>query len=195
MEDLVLRLKGKGDIVLPVASSGIASLLLLKGRTAHSRFGIPLLVDEKSYCNKINLGTEMTELLNTKLIIWDEVSMTHIYCFEALDRSLEDVMRSLNGESSPKPFGGLVVVLGGDFREILHVVSKGSRHNIVHDAISSSHICVGVSPFDADEIKKFADWILQIRDGVSGDGIDGEARVDLSDDILICGHCTKNGIL
>ncbi|KAL6518989.1 hypothetical protein OROMI_032946 [Orobanche minor] len=67
---LCSALRGRGDIVLPIASSGIASLLLPKGRTAHSRFGIPLLVDEKSYCNKIKLGTEMTELLKkTELII------------------------------------------------------------------------------------------------------------------------------
>ncbi|KAL6537395.1 hypothetical protein OROMI_025929 [Orobanche minor] len=104
---LYSALRGKGDIVLPDASSGIASLLLPKGRTAHSRFGIPLLVDEKSYCNKIKLGTEMTELLKkTKLIIWDEAPMTHRYCFEALHRSLKDVMRSPDGEPSPKPFGG-----------------------------------------------------------------------------------------
>ncbi|KAL6577795.1 hypothetical protein OROMI_010123 [Orobanche minor] len=104
---LCSALRGKGDIVIPVASSGIASLLIPKGRTAHSRFGIPLLVDEKSYCNKIKLGTEMTELLKkTKLIIWDEAPMTHRYCFEALDRSLKDVMRSPDGEPSPKSFGG-----------------------------------------------------------------------------------------
>ncbi|KAL6550195.1 hypothetical protein OROMI_020683 [Orobanche minor] len=182
---------------------GIASLLLPKGRTAHSKFGIPLLVDEKSYCNKIKLGTEMTELLKkTKLIIWDEAPMTHRYFFEALDRSLKDVMISPDGEPSPKPFGGLVVVLGGNFWQILPVVPKGSRHDIVHAAISSSYLwdeChvlkltkdmrleVGSSPYDADEIKKFADWILHIRDGVVGNDIEGEARVSLSDDILIRG--------
>ncbi|KAL6499116.1 hypothetical protein OROHE_026270 [Orobanche hederae] len=190
-------------LTLHVASSGIASLLLPKGRTAHSRFGIPLLVDEKSYCNKIKLGTEMTELLKkTKRIIWDEALMTYRYCFEALDRSLKDVMRSPDGEPSPKPFGGLVVVLGGDFWQILPVVPKGSRHDIVHAAISSFYLwdeChvlkltknmrleVGASPCDANEIKKFADWILQIGDGIVGNEIEGEARVNLSDYILIRG--------
>ncbi|KAL6558125.1 hypothetical protein OROMI_018475 [Orobanche minor] len=153
---LCSALRGRGDIFLPVASSGIASLLLPKGRTAHSRFGIPLLVDEKSYCNKIKLGTEMTELLKKmKLIIWDEAPMTHRYCFEALDRSLKDVMRLPDGEPSPKPFGGWLYV--------------------------------GSSPYDANEIKKFADWILHIGDGVVGNEIEGEARVSLSDDILIRG--------
>ncbi|KAL6530130.1 hypothetical protein OROMI_028775 [Orobanche minor] len=46
---------------------------------------------------------------------------------------------------------------------------------------------VGSSPYDADEIKKFADWILHIGDGVVGNEIEGEARVSLSDDILIRG--------
>ncbi|KAL6564122.1 hypothetical protein OROMI_015572 [Orobanche minor] len=45
----------------------------------------------------------------------------------------------------------------------------------------------GSSPYDADEIKKFADWILHIGDGVIGNEIEGEARVSLSDDILIRG--------
>ena len=39
---LCASLRSKGEIVLPVASSDIASLLSPKGRTTHSRFGIPL---------------------------------------------------------------------------------------------------------------------------------------------------------
>jgi len=44
-------IKSRGEIVLTVASSGIAALLILGGRTAHSRFGLPLLIDETSTCN------------------------------------------------------------------------------------------------------------------------------------------------
>ncbi|XP_070003274.1 uncharacterized protein [Nicotiana sylvestris] len=44
-------IRSRGDIVLIVASSGIASLLLPGGRTAHSRFVIPLNVTEDSTCN------------------------------------------------------------------------------------------------------------------------------------------------
>ncbi|GJT47351.1 DNA helicase [Tanacetum coccineum] len=39
---IIFTLSSKGKIVLAVASSGIAFLLLLAGRTAHSRFKIPL---------------------------------------------------------------------------------------------------------------------------------------------------------
>ncbi|GJY18244.1 ATP-dependent DNA helicase RRM3-like protein [Tanacetum coccineum] len=44
-------LRSKGEIVLNVASSGIAALLLEGGRTAHSRFAIPINVVEDSMCH------------------------------------------------------------------------------------------------------------------------------------------------
>lgn len=39
---IIARLRSESKIVLPVASSGIAATLLPGGRTAHSRFKIPL---------------------------------------------------------------------------------------------------------------------------------------------------------
>lgn len=43
---LIYKLISQGDIVLHVASSGIAVTLLPGGRTAHSRFKIPIVLDE-----------------------------------------------------------------------------------------------------------------------------------------------------
>ena len=57
---LCSALRGRRDIVLPVASSGITSLLLPGGRTAHSRFSIPLNVDETTTCSRITPGSELT---------------------------------------------------------------------------------------------------------------------------------------
>ncbi|XP_022023701.1 uncharacterized protein LOC110923956 [Helianthus annuus] len=82
---LSAALRSKGNIVLNVASSGIASLLLSGGRTAHSRFIIPINVNEDSVCS-IQPNGDLAQLLRmTKLIIWDEAPMTHRHCFEALD--------------------------------------------------------------------------------------------------------------
>ena len=67
---LSAALRSKGEIVLNVASSGISSLLLPDGRTAHSRFAIPLNPDEDSTCN-IKQGSHLAELIiKCKLIIW-----------------------------------------------------------------------------------------------------------------------------
>jgi putative protein kinase ArgK-like GTPase of G3E family len=45
------RLRGQGKIVLAIVSSRIASLLLLGGRTAHSRFKISIDLHNESTCN------------------------------------------------------------------------------------------------------------------------------------------------
>ncbi|KAG2048688.1 hypothetical protein BDR06DRAFT_866780, partial [Suillus hirtellus] len=62
-------LRAEGKIVLCVASSGIASLLLPGGCTAYSQFKIPIPIHEDSSCN-IKKGDILHELLKaTSLII------------------------------------------------------------------------------------------------------------------------------
>lgn len=133
---LSASIRSRGDIVLNVASSGIAALLLPGGRTAHSRFSIPINPDEFSTC-KIQPGSDQAELISkASLIIWDEAPMMSRHCFEALDRSLCDIMKT----TDETPFGGKVVVFGGDFRQILPVIPKGNRTDIVMAALNSSYL-------------------------------------------------------
>ncbi|XP_038680913.1 uncharacterized protein LOC119981842 [Tripterygium wilfordii] len=63
------------------------------GRTTHSRFGIPLNINEDSCCN-IRQESQLVQLIcKSKLIIWYEAPMTNKYSFEALDKTLRDVLR------------------------------------------------------------------------------------------------------
>jgi len=127
------------NIVLTVATSGVAALLLPGGRTAHSRFKILVPTLEYSICN-IEQGTELAELLRqTKLNIWHEAPMAHKFCFEALDKSLKDIM-SVGGKPSKLVFGEKVIVFGGDFRQILLVIPRGNRYDNIHSAINNSYI-------------------------------------------------------
>ncbi|KAI9108275.1 hypothetical protein K1719_020758 [Acacia pycnantha] len=48
---LTSSLRVKGKIVLKVALSGIAATLLPSGRTAHSRFAIPIQITDSSMCS------------------------------------------------------------------------------------------------------------------------------------------------
>lgn len=80
------------EIVLAVASSNIASLHLPGGRTSHSRFKIPLTIDETLTCY-ISKGTQLARLShNSSLIVWDEAPMIHQNCVEALDKTLRDIL-------------------------------------------------------------------------------------------------------
>ncbi|KAG4958871.1 hypothetical protein JHK87_035504 [Glycine soja] len=109
---LASSLRAENQILIIVASSGIASLLLPGGITAHSRFKILVPIFEDSTCN-IHQGTQLAKLLNqTSLIIWDEAPMAHKFCFEALDQSLRDIIT--NKSNSNQIFGGKVIVFGDE---------------------------------------------------------------------------------
>jgi ATP-dependent DNA helicase PIF1 len=100
-------LRSNGEIVPTVTSSGIAALLILSGRTAHSRFAIPINIHETSTC-EIPTKYHLADLIRcTKLIIWDEAPMMHKHCFEAVDRTLQDIMPKKNIS-----YGGKLVVFG-----------------------------------------------------------------------------------
>ncbi|KAH9536339.1 hypothetical protein CY35_17G102200 [Sphagnum magellanicum] len=137
---LLSRLRGQGKIVLVVASSGIASLLLPGGRTAHSRFKIPIDLHDELTCN-ITQQMKVAELVRkADLIIWDEAPMMHRRAFEAIDRTLRDLMQLNDAQATEKIFGGKTMVLGGDFRQILPVVPKGGREDIVSASLLRSYL-------------------------------------------------------
>lgn len=186
---------------ITVASSGIASQLIPGGRTAHSRFGIPINCHEDSTCN-IMQGSHLAELIeHTKLIIWDEAPMTNRFCFEALDRSLRDIMRFINPSSEDVLFGGKIVVFDGDFRQILPVIPKGTRQDIVMASLSSSYIWSSCRVFsltknmrlnhantvaNEHEIREFSKWTLAVGDGSIGEVIeDGYYRIEIPSDLLV----------
>ncbi|PIA61727.1 hypothetical protein AQUCO_00200012v1 [Aquilegia coerulea] len=122
----------KGKLFFVNGAAGIASLLLFGGRTAHSTFKLPLEVMENSLCGFTKQSIHAELFRQTSLIIWDEVPAQHRYCIEVVDRSLQDV------RGSKIPFGGISVVLGGDFRQTLPVIPQGSREEVVRASIGKS---------------------------------------------------------
>jgi len=110
------------------------------------------------------------------IIIWDEAPMMHRRAFEAVDRTLRDLMQLDDAQETEKIFGGKTVVLGGDFRQILPVVPKGGREDIVsaslprshlwqHVTILRLHINMRVMATNSEEQQKFTKWALNVGDG------------------------------
>ncbi|PIA30674.1 LOW QUALITY PROTEIN: hypothetical protein AQUCO_05400048v1 [Aquilegia coerulea] len=176
-------LRSEGHIVIMVASSGIASLLLTGGRTAHSTFKIPFEVLDDSVCS-VTKQTIYAELFKrAKLIIWDEVPMQYRFCVEAVDRTLRDI------REIKEPFGGVTVVLGGDFKQTLPVITKGTRQEIVRACLTKSHLWSGVrllnlvknmrlNSNDTENVK-FADYLIEI-------GTNPKEDVELPSEIKRC---------
>lgn len=137
---ILTKVRAESAIALATASSGIAATLLPGGRTAHSTFKIPLKPNETSTCHFSKQSNPAKLLKEAKLIIWDEAPMSHKHTFEAVDRSLRDLMSSVHPSYAEKPFGGKVVVLGGDFRQVLPVVIKGRRPDTVAASLKASFL-------------------------------------------------------
>nr|GEU44823.1 DNA helicase [Tanacetum cinerariifolium] len=176
---LINNMRSEGKIVLAVASSGIASLLLPAGRTAHSRFKLLLDLTDKSLCN-IKKNTNAAPLLaKTSPIIWDESLMNDKRCFEALDRTLRDVL-----DAPEKLFGCKTIVLRGDFRQTPPVKKGASKPEIVSASIAASElwphfkVCKltenmrllqpGLNKYEKTRAANFASWLLEIGDGKTG---------------------------
>ena len=61
--------------------------------------------------------------------------MNNKYCFEALDKTLQDLRNNFE-----QPFGGMSIVLGGDFRQILPVIPSGTKEQIIDATITNSYL-------------------------------------------------------
>ncbi|GJR89735.1 ATP-dependent DNA helicase PIF1 [Tanacetum coccineum] len=81
---LLANVRSRGLIALATASSGVAANNMTGGRTAHSRFRIPINLTTNSICN-IKKQSGLAKLLcQAKLIIWDEASMAKRQVVEAV---------------------------------------------------------------------------------------------------------------
>ncbi|XP_058784405.1 uncharacterized protein LOC131659195 [Vicia villosa] len=164
-QTLASALRAKHDIYITVATSGIASLLLPGGRTTQSRFKILVPMLDNLTCNIPYHDVAADLLRHAKLIIWNEALMANKWCFEALDKTLKDLMSV--ARNSNYVFGGKVVVFGGDFRQILPVILRGSRLDI----IARNH-------------KRFLHLALCQEEGRLGGPNDGTTEIDFPPDFL-----------
>jgi len=91
--------------------------------------------------------------------------MAESYALNAVDYLLKDLM------SNEKPFGGKVMLLGGDFRQCLPVVKHGNRVKVVQTSIKYS-----LHWWKFEQIKLstnmrsnndcvFSEWLLKLGDG------------------------------
>ncbi|KAL6536014.1 hypothetical protein OROHE_012858 [Orobanche hederae] len=121
---LLAAVRSKHMIALAVASSGVSASLLPGGRTAHSRYKLPIIVEDEA-CTISKQSVYARVIMAAKLIIWDEASMAHRKSVEAVDSLLRDLMEN------NLPFGGKTIVFGGDYRQTIPITIGGSRSDAI----------------------------------------------------------------
>ena len=131
---ILAKVRSEGKVALATAISGIAATNFAPlGRTLHYISGLPICLHETSMCI---LSKEKTEVIKAaKVLIIDEITMLKGIALDVLSRSLCDLL-----ECEDVPFGGLVVVMGGDFRQVLPVITRGGRATIVRSTVLKSKV-------------------------------------------------------
>ncbi|KAK6026437.1 hypothetical protein OSTOST_07606 [Ostertagia ostertagi] len=172
---------GRRRRVLCVAWTGIAANLLPGGRTANSVFKLNI-ADGNRTSSMRRQQKEAKHLMETDIIIWDEISMAPRTALEAVDVLLRDLMQV------DTPFGGKVFVIGGDFRQILPVVEHGQREDIVDACVLKSLLWplfrvhrLEVNMRARESGSDWRDRLLEIGNGQSNDE---EGRTTISEEMM-----------
>ena len=120
-------------VAVATSSTGVTAKLLHGGRTAHTQFKISLDATHPS-CN-VTPDSQLGEFLRSaSLIIWDEAAASNKLNVEAFNVLMQNITQNNH------LFGGKVVVLGGDFRQTLPIVKKGTRADVVQICLNQSFI-------------------------------------------------------
>jgi hypothetical protein len=155
---------------------GIAANLLPDGRTMHKTFGLPFNVDKDACSNSKPNNVCGQEMIMTDVFIIDEISMVPKFAMEIIDRKLKELM------GNNLPFGGKIMIIGGDFRQILPVQKKAGRIQLINLSIQKSYLWKNFECFHLTENKRaiqynndnneqmieqmdFSDFILKMGNG------------------------------
>ncbi|XP_071694538.1 uncharacterized protein [Rutidosis leptorrhynchoides] len=131
--------------------------------------------------------------------------MTQRFAFEALDKTLRDILGVKDDANRLKLFGSMPILLGGDFRQILPVIPKGKRQEVIHACINRSylwHHCqqhtlshiMRVNEYSADgshDARKhaFNKWVLDVVEGKvparCKDGEDEPTWIKIPDEFIV----------
>ncbi|XP_074300465.1 uncharacterized protein LOC141631736 [Silene latifolia] len=172
---ILAAVRSRGLVVLPTATSRVASFNLPYARTTQSRFRIPINIDKNTCCN-VSKQSGLDKLLRVaNVIIWDEATMAKKITVEALDLLLKDI------NDCDLPFGGKVIVFGGDFRQVLPVVLNATKEEHIDTSLVTSHLRKKQKKIHLTENMRakddpsFCEYLLRV--------VNGEEKT-ISDDII-----------
>ncbi|KAJ8937734.1 hypothetical protein NQ318_009144 [Aromia moschata] len=166
-QTLITSLRGENVTVLALAPTGIAASLLKGGRTIHSRFKLPLDINETTTAGVTPRSSDGRLIRESKLIIIDEISMVTRTVLIILERALRDIC------ADNRPFGNKVVLVGGDFRQTLPVIVGAHRADIVDECVRTSLARFRFACYNLiqnvraeHDQQQFCNWLLDLGNGI-----------------------------
>ncbi|KFJ04161.1 PIF1 family DEAD/DEAH box helicase [Bifidobacterium subtile] len=124
LNQFIAHARAAGANVAVTASTGIASTHI-NGQTIHSWSGVGVSTALTQNLLKQIRSRRKRKIEATDILVIDEVSMLHAWLFDMVDQ----VCRALR--HSPEPFGGLQIVLSGDFFQLPPVSRPGRNNDLI----------------------------------------------------------------
>lgn len=150
------------------ATTGIAATLMEGGMTVHRGFSLPISMDQTSTSplQRNHRLQKATILREANVILIDEITMLNCHGLRIIDNVLRSIMLQ-----PQLPFGGKVIVVGGDFRQLLPVVPGASRPEILANCVTASPLwkfferIILEDNMRAQGDAEFIRWLLQVGTG------------------------------
>ncbi|XP_012837726.1 PREDICTED: uncharacterized protein LOC105958267 [Erythranthe guttata] len=174
---LLARVRSNKQIAIATATSGVAASIMPGGRTAHSRFKIPIDASDSTECSLSKQSGAAELLRRAKLLIWDEAPMAKRWAIENVDKCLQDIM------GNDQHFGGKVIVFGGDFRQVLPVVPRGTINQTIYASLVKSSLWGKMKKFTlstnmrAKTDPKFCEFLLRVGNGEEPADAEGNIKI------------------
>ncbi|XP_045025503.1 ATP-dependent DNA helicase pif1-like [Daphnia magna] len=163
---LINVLQGEGKKIIAVASTGIASTLLIDGATYHSQFKIypPITETTRSKIEEHHFSAKL--IRDAALIIEDEATVMTNHALNAIKHVTKKVTKN------NKPYGNKVLLLGGDFRQCLPVVKHGNQVKVVEATIKNCeswstfrHLRLTENMRTTAGSQEYANWLIELGNG------------------------------
>ncbi|CAE7811535.1 pif1 [Symbiodinium sp. CCMP2456] len=155
----ILRLREGYDAVAVCASTGVAGIHI-GGATLHSYLGCGKAETEEDWAKASRSQKAKKRIRDTKVLLIDEVSMLS---GEFLDKAGELIARIL---ASEKPFGGMQVVLCGDFLQLPPIKANFMAfQSKIWQALNLQHIVLKHN-FRQSSDQEFQSLLGQLRLGI-----------------------------
>ena len=127
LNEFIRNARAEGASVAVTASTGIASTHI-NGQTIHSWSGIGVATALTEPLLKLIRSRRRRKIQDTDILVIDEVSMMHAWLFDMVDQVCRIIRRD------PRPFGGMQVVLSGDFFQLPPVSVSGRNNDVIAPA-------------------------------------------------------------
>lgn len=124
LNEFVNKARHDGACVAMTASTGIAATHI-NGQTIHSWSGVGVSTYMTESLMRRIKTRRRRQIEGTDILVIDEVSMMHAWLFDMVDQVCRAVRHS------PEPFGGIQVVLSGDFFQLPPVSSTSQAADIM----------------------------------------------------------------